>query len=126
RPLLLPATQSDMKVVAVEAEVEDVESAHGGPAVLVGKGDGCQVVLLHLLAQRFEVVPVGWNLVVARGEHVFAVEDRPWVVRRRHRVYVAVVTLHGCRKALSEVALHIVPDIFDKMSQYMMIIQVHA
>ena len=51
-----PAMQALVEVVAVDAHVEDVERAHGRPAVLVGEADRGQAVLLHLRAEGLELV----------------------------------------------------------------------
>ena len=80
-----------MEVVAVEPEVDRIEGAHRGPALLVGEGDRGQPVGGHLLAQRLEVVHGRRDRVTAVGEQALAVEDRPRVVVERHEVLVAVV-----------------------------------
>ena len=56
-----------MEVVAVHPQVEDVERAHRGPAVLVRERDRGEAIALHLGAEGFEFVPVGRDRVVVRG-----------------------------------------------------------
>ena len=47
-PLLLAGHQVDVELVAVEAHVQDVERAHGRPAVLVPERERDEAVRLHL------------------------------------------------------------------------------
>src|SRR6478672_11397323 len=91
-PVLLARHQADVEVVAVDAQVDLVERAHGGPAVLVAEGDRVEAVLLHLRAERVELVEGLGDLVALVLEDALAVEDRPRVVGDRHEVLLAVGT----------------------------------
>ena len=56
-PLLLAGQEVGVELIAVHAHVQDVERAHGRPAVLVGEGERDEAVGLDLLGQRDELVP---------------------------------------------------------------------
>ena len=80
-----------MVLIAVQPHVEDVEGAHRRPAVLVGEGEGDELVGLHLLGQRFELVQGRGRLVPLLLPDRLAVEDRPRVVGLGREVLLAVI-----------------------------------
>ena len=103
-PRLLARHQRDVVVEPVDAHVQHVERAHGGPAVLVPERDRRQVRGLHRVHQRDHLVE-GRRLgpaVLLEGR--LPVEDRPRVVALRDEVLLAVVAgrrlLEGVRDAL--------------------------
>jgi hypothetical protein len=88
-----------VELVAVDAQIQLVEGAHGRPAVLVGEGDRDQAVLLHLLGQRDQLVQGLGRLVAPVLPERLAVEEPPRVGGQGHEVLLAVLTggggLHG-------------------------------
>jgi hypothetical protein len=90
-----------VEVEAVEPHVENIEGPHGRPAVLVAEGERRDVLALHVLHERHQVVPGAGGLEAVLLEHRFAIEDRPRVVADRHEVLLAV---RGCRGLLEGVA----------------------
>ena len=80
-----------MEVIPVEAKVEDVEGAHGRPAVAVAESERSEAVRLHLGAQGEEVVTGGRNRVALVREEALAVEDAPRVVVDRDAVDLLVI-----------------------------------
>ena len=127
-PLLLAGHQVDVEVVAVQAQVEDVERAHRGPAVLVAEGDRGQAVRLASWShERLELVPGRRDGVVLVREDALAVEDRPRVVVDGD----AVDSCRRCRrpssaKPVGEVALDLGPYVVDRRRQALVREELHA
>src|SRR3954466_13934793 len=105
--------QVDVKVVAVDAQVGDVERPHRGPAVLVGEADRRQAVLLHLAGERLELVERLGDLVAVLLEHALAVEERPRVVVERHEVLLAVEAGGGLLQRVAVVRADLRPHVGD-------------
>ncbi len=114
-PLVLAGHQVDMELVAVHAQVEDVEGTHGRPAILVAEGDRDEAVLLHLVAEGGEVGQGGRDRVALGREDALAVEEGPRVVVDRDEVLMAVVArgtdLEGVREVGGQGAR---PDVVDR------------
>ena len=106
-----------MELVAVEAHVQDVERAHGRPAILVGEGERDQAVGLDLLGQLHELVPGLRDCVTLLREQALPIEHDPRVGNDRHGVFLAVITLGGLGHALRVVGADRLPDVVDRSQQ---------
>jgi hypothetical protein len=116
-PRHLVLHQLDVVVVAVRAQVDDVERAERRPAVLVRERQRDQAVALHLLGQREELVPCRRDLVALGLEDALVVEDDPRVVVERHQVVLAVQPLGQALRGVVEVAADLLPHVVDRAEQ---------
>jgi hypothetical protein len=110
-PGLLVRAQVDVELVAVDAHVQVVERAAGGPEVLVGELDRDDALGLHLLAEGDEVVERGGHLPAGGLPHRLPVEEAPGVVVVRHEVLLAVRTRGRLLQGRGELVADLVPDV---------------
>ena len=116
-PLLLAGHEVDVEVVPVHAQVQDVERAHRGPAVLVARTRSASRPSFWICLPRvLRSSHVARDGVALLGEDALPIEDRPRIVVDRHPVDLAVVAATDLGEAVGVVALDLGPHVVDRRS----------
>ena len=113
----LPVHQLDVKIIAVNTHVDNVEPTGRGPNVFRPDREGNNVIFLQLLCGRDEFLPGLRNGDAELLEDVFSVENPPKRVNRRNTPLLSVHRHGGKRRAKVLVPVVLLPQIRDVVEQ---------